>query len=26
VALDLGSILDYWIGAATRSYLTARSA
>jgi tetratricopeptide (TPR) repeat protein len=25
VALDLGSILDYWIGAATRSYLTARS-
>ena len=24
VALDLGSILDYWIGAATRSYLTAR--
>jgi tetratricopeptide (TPR) repeat protein len=22
VALDLGSILDYWIGAATRSYLT----
>lgn len=25
VALDLGSILDYWIGAATRSYLTART-
>lgn len=23
VALDLGSILDYWLGAATRSYLTA---
>ncbi|HEX4294785.1 MAG TPA: tetratricopeptide repeat protein [Rhizomicrobium sp.] len=23
VALDLGSILDYWVGAATRSYLTA---
>ncbi|HWA91793.1 MAG TPA: tetratricopeptide repeat protein [Rhizomicrobium sp.] len=23
VALDLGSILDYWIGAATRSYLSA---
>jgi Tfp pilus assembly protein PilF len=22
VALDLGSVLDYWIGAATRSYLT----
>lgn len=25
VALDLGSILDYWMGAATRSYLTAAS-
>jgi len=23
VALDLGSVLDYWMGAATRSYLTA---
>lgn len=23
VALDLGSILDYWVGAATRSYLSA---
>jgi hypothetical protein len=23
VALDLGSILDYWVGAATRSYQTA---
>jgi hypothetical protein len=22
VALDLGSVLDYWIGASTRSYLT----
>ena len=25
VALDLGSIFDYWIGAATRSYLSARA-
>jgi tetratricopeptide (TPR) repeat protein len=26
VALDLGSVLDYWMGAATRSYLTAGAA
>jgi tetratricopeptide (TPR) repeat protein len=26
VALDLGSVMDYWIGASTRSYLTAGAA